>query len=231
MIQNDVDLCRTGETSCRMLKVEFALVYGYYRSRWVHDSDEQIDMLLGGVIGNIVHSSAPRLGPQRVSQRNPLPYSQRVCFHEAGHAVVARKLRRRPTEVRVTRHRTGYTAGVLPDYPIYNPATVRSLAVILLAGVHAEALVSRYTVPELLRDSGLSDIEYAREAIRWLVRAGHEPDMRTAWRRTHRETRETVRAVWPAVTQLAEQLRVRGRVGHGDVAKSLKCLHKPRRRG
>jgi hypothetical protein len=139
-------------------------------------------------------------------------YPKRVCYHEAAHAAVALSFGRKPDRAVVRRNRTGYVARVLQGRALYTARPVAECAVILFAGVHAEARLTGCDPVRLLHTAGRRDARLAALAFRWLVREGHAPSLAAASRRAHRDAAAAVRRVWPLVERLAAELRVRGRL-------------------
>ena len=158
-------------------------------------------------------------GAVQRSPRAPMKVSKATAIHEAAHAVARIAVGATPTLVDAfpngsgMSHGTGeqWISGATGQYATWD------LLIVLLAGGLAEARASKTWSLVIFFRSAADDFAAAQRLFGQLVRQGFAGDVNAAWKRAEGETREMLRANWPAVEAVAERLSLCGRVEAEEV--------------
>jgi hypothetical protein len=142
-----------------------------------------------------------------------------VAYHEAGHAVAAlvvcmevNYVEARPDGSGVT----GFGDAFCDDQRLWH----RRLLIVTLAGPYAQARVSRISYGTAMLKADITGDEYkAQESADWLASHGFAGDDTAARRSAAVYTKFIVRSRWPAITRVAEALRLNGQLEADEVVR------------
>src|SRR5690348_13013084 len=109
---------------------------------------------------------------------------KQVAYHEAGHAVARIHVGAEPTAIEIE-GTEGLCEGTGKPWVSahHGQYSVWNHLIVLLAGVDAEARVSKRCRVDLFLGAGAYDYQVARPAIDWLVANNYADSSDAAWRR------------------------------------------------